>query len=330
MRIVIYRLILVFSLYFSFTSNVSARVISGTVPALDGKSCQVYLHLPDSSSLETFPLAYAQAGSGIYSTSQQDSVPLALQLLVARGTLAVLTLDKPGIQSAPTPKNPESAGIDALIYEKYTTEDLVECGQHALDWALSQCEITTKVGIFFVAHSEGTLAAVRLYQKLLKDAPSLGSRIKALLLSGTPLEPMKDVVSRQLDQYPVSFQRSFWKAYRSKDDTWLLDPSHGGVGYAWFKDAFEAAPLSQTLDELAQTNAAARFEFYQGLNDNNIASSFLLAYEKRSTENLKSKKPALKLDAHYYGADHDLDMAAYADVIGFLQMCLSSNLPFCT
>lgn len=306
-----------------------ANVVSSSVPALNGKSCMAYLHLPPGTISKALPLVWGQGGSGIYSNSQQDEVPFGLQLLVNQGQVAVLTLDKPGIIPTPTQENPEAAEIDASVYKQYTMDDLIECASHALNWAISQPEISLSSGLIFAGHSEGAIVTVRSYLKITQENPTLAKSIKAVLLSGAPLNPMKDVVTYQINQESKQVQKDFWTAYQNQDNTYLLKPENGGVGYAWLENAFAQKPLQQALDDLANLKANARFEFYQGLQDENVQASFLQAYEQVNSSRQAKNSPSLKLDAHYYAADHDLNLAAYTDMLGFFQVCMNPALPFC-
>ena len=90
------KLEILLSLLFTLPLSSYAFTIETTVKGEHEQSCRAYLHLPEEGV--NLPLVYSQAGSGIYSTKDEESMHSAVEYFFRKGKVAVLTIDKPGIQ----------------------------------------------------------------------------------------------------------------------------------------------------------------------------------------------------------------------------------------
>lgn len=92
-----------------------------TVKALDGKSCDAYLHaLPESKGL---PVIIALGGTGLYSTGDMVEQNGVLSTVVDLKKAVVVTIDMPRIHFSAAAKNGYT--IDDAVFNSHTQRDSV-------------------------------------------------------------------------------------------------------------------------------------------------------------------------------------------------------------
>lgn len=313
------------------TSSGLAAPLSTTVPANGGKTCRAYLYLPEGSA-KPLPLAFAIAGTGIYSESRIDEMSFGLDFILDLKKVAVLEIDKPGIIPVTDETSPDykkGYTVDPKIFSQYTIPDLIECAANAITWARTESSISTNAGFLLLGHSEGAMVIVRLYERLLQADPALAKQIQALILSGTPLDSMKDIINAQLAKESLDEREAFWRAYKNRDDAWLIQEEHGATGADWLDDAFASAPLAKTLNDLADLKPLTHFEVYQGLEDQNVPADSMIAFEKQNLAKKKANQNYLNFDVHYFSAGHGLNASAGKDIVTTILSCINGELPFC-
>ena len=139
------------------------------LPSKDGLACRGYLgwNSPDVQHVFLW-----MSGTGVYSSAfVHPSVEAALKV----NPVAYLTFDKPGIR-APF-QDPAKLSVNDDELEQYTQGHMLECARQAMTWAQEQ--FGQAIQFHLRGHSEGSLVALFLYEKLLSDEPALAARVSS-------------------------------------------------------------------------------------------------------------------------------------------------------
>jgi pimeloyl-ACP methyl ester carboxylesterase len=166
------------------------HVVQRDLPSKDGLTCRGSLgwNSPDVQHVLLW-----MSGTGVYSSAfVHPSAEAALKV----NPVAYLTFDKPGIR-APF-RDPAKLSVNDDELAQYTQGHMLECARQAMTW--SQEQFGHAIQFHLRGHSEGSLVALFLYEKLLSDEPALAARVSSLVLSGVGLEPFDALVARQLSQ----------------------------------------------------------------------------------------------------------------------------------
>ncbi len=278
------------------------------VNGIDQRECIAYLRIPVTG--KKLPLIVNFAGTGIYSTGTDDFLGSNYETVFNNNKAMVLTIDKPGISVNKESK--EGFIVNHDIYDQYTQRDLVECGMNAIKW-VEQSNHRFNQRIVLRGHSEGAEVVTRIFLQSLKTNTKLASKIELLLLSGVPMTDWKTILKEQLSPTHL---RKFKKFLKNKDNEKLIE--FGGIGYAYFEEAFKMPSLAHVFDEIAQFKPQAKFSIYHGLNDKNTPCSHVQDYERKNREKLEKKIPALNWEARYYLSRHWLNKAASNDMMSAL------------
>jgi pimeloyl-ACP methyl ester carboxylesterase len=275
------------------------------IPSLSGRSCAAYLHF--KAKTNQLPLVFGQQGTGIYSTA--ESPPGVLPNLVEKGIAAGLSLDKPGI----SPSKEKKPTVEKEVFRKYTIGDVAACAFRAIQWAVEQREVDPQSPLVLFGHSEGAWVVTLLYLRLLEETPQIARRVSAIYLSGAPLEKMEKVFLRQLSKERPEFRRDYMNAFKTGNDTWLVD--HLGVGASWIHHAFSQGALSEVLIGLDQTKASAIIEIYQGTQDEEVSPESTRAFEQVITSRRASGQATPKMSFHYFQTGHSLNLEAWKSML---------------
>ncbi|HLD99362.1 MAG TPA: hypothetical protein VJB59_03845 [Bdellovibrionota bacterium] len=295
-------------LTFLLTANAawSAVQITKTVEGKNGLSCIAYLNINDGST-RPLPLIVSVAGTGVYSNGAAPDQSSPEGYLFISGKVNVLTIDKPGIQYS---SSDPGYTLDDKVYSQYTQETLITCLQNALTWALQNDRVGP--GVFLMGHSEGAQVVTRVYSLLLQNNSTVAAQIRALFLSGIPMDGWKDIINWQMRDCD-SVRQDFWKAIQTKDTAALRKV--GNLGHPYWEEILRTEPLRQTMERLATMTPSASFQFYHGLKDQNTRVDAVTDFETWNRARTIEGKPALRLAARYYNAEHYLNLAAMNDMI---------------
>jgi hypothetical protein len=280
---------------------------TGRVEALDGKSCQTYLHV--DTETRAAPLALSLQGTGIYSTGNTARIDPALRRLVHKKRVAVVTLDKPGIAA--------DASVDDDAYNRYTQEDLILCAYNALRWARETAPAPLAQDLYFSGHSEGSQVLTRLYRHLVAKEPVLASRVKMLVLSGLPMDDWRQMLDGQLGE---RHKARFWAGFLGRDDSILR--AFGGLTFYYLSNVFAQEPLRKTLESLWSLDVRVPLRIFQGLLDRNTPAESVKAFVEANAARRQRGEPALDLTARYYKAGHSLNSEAIRDIEADLERTL--------
>ena len=300
-----YRLSFFFLLVASLSNAAEVRVLRTAVEARPGMNCEVYLSLPANGPVTG--LYYQRSGTGLYSMAALS--PTAASL-IEKERLARLVLDRPGI--LPDPSHPEGALVDENTYFKTTHSDLIKCTVQALNWAFQQKELKDVPAVVLAGHSEGTEIVVRSYLELARTKSAVADKVKAFILSGTPMIGIRENLERQLRNAPKEESKPMRAALKARDDKYLL--KHGGIPSAYFDEYFAQEPFEKTLERLASLKPKVKIEMFHGLDDRECEVKRVLAFEKQNEQS----KNRLDLHVRYYQALHGLNEAAQEDSLAAL------------
>jgi pimeloyl-ACP methyl ester carboxylesterase len=164
-------------------------------------------------------------------------------------------------------------------------------------------------------HSEGTLVALYTYDELLERDADAAAGIVTLVLSGLALEPLPDIVDRQLASMPNGARLR--KALEACD--WAVLERGLGISCAYFEDAARRPSGRMMFERLAARAPAAKFHVFQGMDDWNTPVGPV-----RALEAWNSAEGHLQMNFHYYEGGHAGSDAARAEMAQLLTQ-LSSN-----
>ncbi|MFA6549291.1 MAG: hypothetical protein WCT39_05125 [Candidatus Margulisiibacteriota bacterium] len=293
---------LVATLLFSFSINCYAEVLTQNIPAGASLTCNAQIRKTD----ENRPLVVVLNGTGRYSMANDDELPPNIAYLLSDRKISVLTIDKPGISWKDS-----KIVVDEKQYNQHTQKDLVRCLVNALKWTSMQKGIDKK--IYFVGHSEGAQIAVRTYESMLNSNSELAKQVVMLVLSGSPMQSWKTIIEKQLGD---NKKEELWRALKNSDNNTIK--GIGGVPVAYWRDIFSTEPLADTFKKIARLSPSASFQFFHGLEDENVSVKAVQQLEKWNVAQVIGKKSSLKMSARYYLADHKLNLAAMNDSIMLL------------
>lgn len=231
------------------------HVVQRDLPSRDGLTCRGYLgwNSPDVQHVFLW-----MNGTGVYSSAFIH--PSARDAL-NRNPVAYLTFDKPGIRAPFQDPAKLSVNDDALA--QYTQGHMLECARQAMIWSREQ--FGHAVQFHFRGHSEGTLIALFLYEKLLSEEPMLAARVSSLVLSGLGLEPFDALIERQLREMPAEQSGVIRAAIRNCD--WKVLRDHLAISCKYLDDAYARPSGRAIFENLALRAPTAGFYVFQGNND---------------------------------------------------------------
>jgi len=231
------------------------HVVERDLRSKDGLSCRGYLGW-NSPSVQHVVLQ--MNGTGLYSSAFVHPGAVAA---LEQNPAAYLTFDKPGIR-APF-QDPGELSVNDDELKRYTQGHMLTCARQAMTW--SQQQFGPGVRFHLRGHSEGTLIALFLYEKLLIEEPSLAGQVSSVVLSGLGLEPFDALVERQLSSMPAGPSGAIRAAIRSCD--WGTLRNQLATSCEYLRDAYARPSGRAVFESLAARAAAGRFFVFQGEKD---------------------------------------------------------------
>jgi hypothetical protein len=229
--------------------------------------------------------------------------------------VAYLTYDKPGIR-APF-GDPAAVRRDYAAFERYTLSHGTACAIEALRWAREQFGASVRLHV--TGHSEGTLVALYAYEAVLDEDPALAAQLKTLVLSGLALEPIADIVERQLAE--LRGGDHIRAAFASCDQSVINESPFAGTSCAYLEDA-AGRPSGRTMFERLVTRApSASFHIVQGEADLNTPVRHV-----RALEEWNAGAGHLPITFHYVEGGHTGNAAARAEVKRLLGTIVSEGV----
>jgi pimeloyl-ACP methyl ester carboxylesterase len=269
----------------------------------DGLACREYV-VEGAAPIHDVVLSMGGTGTGTAAF-----LPDGERALVDAGGVAVIHFDKPGVRG--TFGDPRSAQIDDATFRRHTQGALLACARDAVIRAVDRYGA---VRVLLRGHSEGALIALALYDDLLATRPELAARVRALILTGLPLEPFGELLARQLAPTPdlaAAIARCDWSVMRGL-----------GISCAYLADA-EARPSGRALFErLAARAAPAEVDVLAGTDDQNTPVRFV-----RDLEAWNAAQGHLDLHVRYYEGAHTGTPAARQELAALLARLTTSTSP---
>jgi pimeloyl-ACP methyl ester carboxylesterase len=263
------------------------HVVQRDLPSKDGLTCRGYLgwNSPDVQHVFLW-----MNGTGVYSSAfVHPSVEAALKVNPA----AYLTFDKPGIR-APF-QDPAKLSVNDDELARYTQGDMLACARQAMTW--SQEQFGHAIQFHLRGHSEGSLVALFLYERLLSDEPVLAARVSSLVLSGVGLEPFDALVERQLSEMPAEQGSAIRAAIQSCD--WNVLKNRMAVSCTYLKDAYARPSGRAAFESIALRAPAVGFYLFQGNSDSQTPGRYA-----RELEAWNNQLGHLHLTFRYYEGAH--------------------------
>jgi pimeloyl-ACP methyl ester carboxylesterase len=140
---------------------------------------------------------------------------------------------------------------------------MLACARQAMTW--SEEQFGPAIHFHFRGHSEGTLVALFLYEKLLSEEPARAARVSSLVLSGLGLEPFAALVERQLSEMPPKRSGAIRAAIQKCD--WGVLKNQLAISCKYLEDAYARPSGRSVFESLAPRAPAARFFVFQGNDD---------------------------------------------------------------
>jgi pimeloyl-ACP methyl ester carboxylesterase len=263
------------------------NVVQRDLPSRDGLTCRGYLgwNSPDVQHVFLW-----MNGTGVYSSAfTHPSAEAALHA----NPVAYLTFDKPGIR-APF-EDPAELSVKDDELEQYTQGHMLECARQAMTWAQEQ--FGDAVQFHLRGHSEGTLIALFLYEKLLSEEPVLAARVSSLVLSGVGLEPFDALVERQLSEMPAEQANALRAAIQSCD--WGVLRNQLATSCKYLEDAYARPSGRSVFESIALRSPSVSFFVFQGNNDVQTPARYV-----RELEAWNSQLGHLDMTFRYYEGAH--------------------------
>ena len=263
------------------------KVVQRDLPSKDGLTCRGYLgwNSPDVQHVFLW-----MSGTGVYSSAFiHPSVEDALNVNPA----AYLTFDKPGIR-APF-QDPAKLSVNNDELAQYTQGHMLECARQAMTWAQEQ--FGPAIQFHLRGHSEGTLIALFLYDKLLSDEPMLGARVSSVVLSGLGLEPFDALIERQLSEMPAEQSGVIRAAIQNCD--WEALRKRLAISCKYLEDAYARPSGRSVFESLALRAPTVSFFVFQGNNDSQTPVRYV-----RELEAWNNRLGHLDLTFRYYEGAH--------------------------
>lgn len=263
------------------------HLIQRDLQSKEGPTCHGYLgwNRPDIQHIFLW-----LNGTGVYSSAfVHPSAEDALSV----NPVAYLVFDKPGIR-APF-GDPAKLTVNNDELERYTQGHMLECAQQAMRW--SEEQFGHEIHFHLRGHSEGTLIALFLYQKLLADEPERAAQVSSLVLSGLGLEPFNELVERQLREMPAKQSNTIRAAIQDCD--WRVLKNHLAISCKYLEDAY-ARPSGRSIFEAIAVRApAVKFSVFQGNQDFHTPVRFV-----RELETWNQQRGHLDLTFRYFDGGH--------------------------
>ena len=263
------------------------NVVQRDLLSKDGLTCRGYLgwNSPDVQHVFLW-----MSGTGVYSSAFiHPSVVDALNV----NPVAYLTFDKPGIR-APF-QDPAKLSVNNDELEQYTQGHMLECARQAMTW--SQEQFGHAIHFHFRGHSEGTLVALFLYEKLLSEEPTLAARVSSLVLSGLGLEPFDALIARQLTEMPAKQGGIIRAAIQNCD--WGVLRNHLAISCKYLEDAYARPSGRSAFESISLRAPTVSFFVFQGNNDSQTPVRYV-----RELEAWNRQLGHLDLTFRYYEGAH--------------------------
>ena len=279
-------------LAFAFASGGCAgqslrHVVQRDLPSKDGLTCRGTLGWNSPNVQHVF---LWMSGTGVYSSAfVHPSVEAALKV----NPVAYLTFDKPGIR-APF-QDPAKLSVNDDELAQYTQGHMLACARQAMTW--SQEQFGHAVQFHLRGHSEGSLVALFLYDKLLSDEPELAASVSSLVLSGVGLEPFDALVARQVSELPAEQGSALRAAIQSCD--WKVLKKGMAVSCKYLQDAYARPSGRAVFESIALRAPTAGFFVFQGNNDAQTPARYA-----RELEAWNNQLGHLHLTFRYYEGAH--------------------------
>jgi len=253
----------------------------------DGLTCRGYLGWNKPTVQH---VVLQMNGTGLYSSA---FVHPSVEATLDANPAAYLTFDKPGIR-APF-QDPAALSVNNDELERYTQGHMLECAQQAMTWSREQ--FGPAVQFHFRGHSEGTLIALFLYEKLLSEEPALAANVSSLVLSGLGLEPFDALVERQLSSMPAQQGGAIRAAIQSCD--WEALRNQLAVSCKYLEDAYARPSGRSFFESIAVRAPTASFFVFQGSNDLHTPARYV-----HELEAWNQQRGHLNLTFRYYEGAH--------------------------
>jgi hypothetical protein len=273
------------------------HVVGRQLRSTGGLECTNYLVWNDEPVRDVFLVI---GGSGNLSTA---FVHPAFEDIMSTDRVAYSTYDKPGIR-APF-GDPAAVSRDYAVFERYTLGHGKACAIEALRRTRQQ--FGTAARLHVTAHSEGTLVALYAYEALRDEEPTLAAQIKTLVLSGLALEPIPDILQRQLAE--LRGGEHIRAAYASCNQSVINDSPFAGTSCAYLEDAAGRPSGRAMFERLASQSATASFHIVHGVGDLNAPVRHVRALEAWNTA-----EGHLPISFHYVAGSHMGNPAVRAEV----------------
>jgi len=263
------------------------HVVQRDLPSKDGLTCRGTLGWNSPNVQHVF---LWMSGTGVYSSAfVHPSVEAALKV----NPVAYLTFDKPGIR-APF-QDPAKLSVNDDELAQYTQGHMLACARQAMTW--SQEQFGHAVQFHLRGHSEGSLVALFLYDKLLSDEPELAASVSSLVLSGVGLEPFDALVARQVSELPAEQGSALRAAIQSCD--WKVLKKGMAVSCKYLQDAYARPSGRAVFESIALRAPTAGFFVFQGNNDAQTPARYA-----RELEAWNNQLGHLHLTFRYYEGAH--------------------------
>jgi pimeloyl-ACP methyl ester carboxylesterase len=234
-----------------------------TVTAASGRTCAVALQVAKVD--EPVPLVLSMLGSGLYSRVNSPPLP-TLAEHVKQGRAALLVFDKPGVKGA---NEDGSVDFDAEVFATYTPQDLIDCAEGALSWAIEQPQVKAR-GHIVQGHSEGAMVAALWSQQHVEGL----DRIASVVLSGTPVKGLAAAMAFQ-GETSVDAQMASIREAANKDLRGFLKEGPG-MGPATFDAWMERGSMEDAL--LALVGARVPLLVQHGTGDASVPVADVTAW----------------------------------------------------
>jgi pimeloyl-ACP methyl ester carboxylesterase len=263
------------------------HVVQRDLLSKDGLTCRGYLgwNRPDVQHVFLW-----MSGTGVYSSAfVHPSVEAALKV----NPVAYLTFDKPGIR-APF-QDPAKLSVNDDELEQYTQGHMLACARQAMTW--SQEQFGHAIQFHLRGHSEGSLVALFLYERLLSDEPVLAAKVSSIVLSGVGLEPFDVLVARQVSEMPAEQGSAIRAAIQNCD--WKMLKNLMAVSCTYLKDAYARPSGRAAFESIALRAPTVGMFVFQGNNDSQTPVRYA-----RELEAWNNQVGHLHLTFRYYEGAH--------------------------
>ena len=285
------------------------HVVERQLRSAGGLECPGYLVWNQEPVRDVFLVI---SGSGNLSTA---FVHPSFEETLDTQRVAYATYEKPGIR-APF-RDPAAVRRDYATFEQYTLGHGKACALESLRWAREQ--FGSSVRLHVTGHSEGTLVALYAYESVLDEDPALAARVKTLMLSGLPLEPMADIFARQLAA--LRGGDHIREAFASCNQSVINNSPFAGTSCAYLQDADRRPSGRAMFERLATRAPTVRFHIIHGESDLNAPVARVRALEQWNVAT-----GHLPITFHYVEGGHTGNAAARAAVTLLVRQIVSDGV----